>query len=117
MARKQKAGKPKGKAPASPLPSDLEDDVDKFHKKRDKLSLNVEDDMLSDEDSMGGEDDAVLDVDQGTTDDDSDEFDTDDEIERKTHLGRREYSYSFESWPGRLSLGGPAPSQLTPTPT
>jgi len=89
MPKKQKSAKPKRRAPDSPLPSDLEDEVDKFHRKREKLSLNAEDDLSDDGDSLD-EDEAILDVSEG-----SDELDTDDEIERKTHLGKRELCWEF----------------------
>lgn len=85
MARKQTASKKRPDPVDSPLPSDLEDEVEKFHKKRDKLSLNMEDDEVTDDDSLPDEDDAVLDVSDGS---ESEEVDTDDEIERGTRFGQ-----------------------------
>lgn len=77
----------------SPLPSDLEDDVDKFYKTRDKLHLNVHEDSLSEDELSIDEEEAVLDVSDPS--DDDDEFDTDEEIEKDTHLGRRKNSSEF----------------------
>ena len=77
----KKAGRGRAPAPDSPLPSDLEDEVDKFHKQRDKLALNLEDDRVS-EDSLDEEE--VLGL------EDSEEYDTDDEIEAETKYGKRE---------------------------
>ena len=91
MARKQTASKKRPDPVDSPLPSDLEDEVEKFHKKRDKLSLNMEDDEVTDDDSLPDEDDAVLDVSDGS---ESEEVDTDDEIERGTRFGQREIKSS-----------------------
>lgn len=86
--RKGKGGKKRAEPKDSPLPSDMEDEVEKFHKSREKLHLNMEDDDPSDDDSLPDEDDAVLDVsDDG--DDDDDSIDTDDEIERDTRYGKR----------------------------
>lgn len=94
MARKQTASKKRPDPVDSPLPSDLEDEVEKFHKKRDKLSLNMKDDELSDDESLPDEDDAVLDVSDGS---ESEEVDTDDEIERGTRFGQREIKSSHAS--------------------
>lgn len=84
MARPRSAKKgPNAKQrPASPLPSDMEDEVDKFHKQRDKLALNLEDEALTDDDSLDEEE--VLGMDG------SEEYDTDDEIEAETKYGKRE---------------------------
>ena len=41
-------------APVEELPSDMEDEVEKFHKRKDKLSLTVSDDEI-DEDSLDEE--------------------------------------------------------------
>jgi hypothetical protein len=84
--RNQKGGKKRAEPKDSPLPSDMEDEVEKFHKSREKLHLNMEDDDPSDDDSIPDEDDAVLDV---SDDDDSDSIDTDDEMERDTRYGKR----------------------------
>ena len=84
MAKPRSAKKGGGrKAPASPLHSDMEDEVDKFHKQRDKLALNLEEEAVSD-DSL--DEDEVLGLEY------SDEEDTDDEIEADTHYGRREWA-------------------------
>jgi hypothetical protein len=75
-------------APGSPLPSDLEEDVDKFHRQREQLTIDVEEDGLSD-DSLDRDEEAVLDV-SGASDGNSssEELDTDDEIERDTRFGK-----------------------------
>lgn len=80
MAKTRGAGR---KMPHSPLDSDMEDDVDKFHKKRDKLSLTLEDDAppASDDDSL--DDEAVYDVSDSESDDSLDEDSEDDEHRRK----------------------------------
>ncbi|GAB4821287.1 hypothetical protein N2152v2_008333 [Parachlorella kessleri] len=57
----------------------MEDEVEKFHKRKDKLSLNVSDDEL-DEDSLDEE--AVYDI------SDEEEEDSDEEEERDTRLGK-----------------------------
>ena len=86
MARTTRASKKRQEPKDSPLPSDLEDEVEKFHKKKDKLSLTMEDDEFSDDDSMPDEDDAVLDVSEDSSE--SEDVDTDDEIERGTRFGK-----------------------------
>lgn len=77
----------------TPSDSDLEDEVDKFHKEREKLHLDVEEDALSDED-FEEENEAVLDV-HDASDEDSDEFDTDEEMERETRYGKCEFTQIF----------------------
>ena len=70
---RNKAIKPK--TTQEELPSD--DEVEKFHKTKDKLSLNpAEDDASSDEDNDELDDDAVYNL---SASEDSDEDDTDDE--------------------------------------
>ena len=94
MAKKQTGRKKRAQPADSPLPSDLEDEVDKFHKQREKLSLNVEDDVPSDDDSIPDEDDAVLDV---SDDSGSEELDSDEEMERGTRYGKRKTSPSLDA--------------------
>lgn len=68
----------------SPLASELEDEIDKFHKARGAdIALNPSE---SDDESLE-QAEGVYDL----SDDDSEEFDTDEEIERDTHLGKRTF--------------------------
>lgn len=87
---KTKLVKRKGKAPPEELPSDMEDEVEKFHKRRDKLSLNVSDDELS-EDELGLDEEGVFDISDGEDGgSDDEELDSDEEEDSDTKLGRRE---------------------------
>lgn len=79
----------------SPLNSDLEDEVDKFHKQREKLHLDIEEDALSDATSEDDEQQAVLDIEDANDDSSGDELDTDEEIERDTRYGRRKLCFCF----------------------
>ena len=82
-----KASRPK--KPASPRGSDMEDEVDKFHKQKERLSLRASEDEAS-EDSL--DDEAVYDLSdegEGGSDDDEELYDTDEEIERETRYGKR----------------------------
>jgi hypothetical protein len=92
MPKKDLKGPPKGRRgrDASPLPSDLEDEVEKFHKKKDVLKLNVEEDSDS-EDSL--DDEGVYDLSEEEEEeegDDDEEYDTDEEIANKTRIGKCE---------------------------
>jgi hypothetical protein len=70
---------------AEELPDDLEDEVDAFHKKRDFLALNPEDDDGGSDDGSLGEDEVY-----GISGEESElEDDTDDEIEKGGRLGQR----------------------------
>ena len=84
-AKKQKgsaAGKGRPLAP-SPLPEELLDDVEKFHRQQDgMLKLNVDEDEVSDD---------SLDANEVLGLDDSDELDTDEEIEAETKYGKSEW--------------------------
>ena len=82
---RDKAIKPK-KVQAE-LPSD--DEVDQFHKTKDKLSLNpAEDEASSDEDNEQLDDEAVynLSASEGSDDDDTDSEDDDDDA--KSHYAQ-----------------------------
>lgn len=85
----------KGKHSADPeMPSD--DEVDAFHKSKDKLALNVSDD--DDDESESGDDDGLDDDDDllGLSDDDDDESNDDesddDDEDGDGRLAQREYS-------------------------
>ena len=54
-----------------------DDDIDKFHKSKDKLALNPEQDSDSGEDILGSEDEGVLDIEDPS----DDELDSDDDVE------------------------------------
>jgi hypothetical protein len=86
MGSAKKASKPRKQQQASPLPSDMEDEVEKFHKSREEAQtrefISLHTSELQSDDSL--DDEGVLQV------DDSEEYDTDEEIERGTHLGKRE---------------------------
>jgi hypothetical protein len=90
MGRRVGAAKAsRAKKPASPLGSDMEDEVDKFHKQKERLSLRASEDEAS-EDSL--DDEAVYDLsdeEEGESDDDGELYDTDEEIERETRYGKR----------------------------
>ncbi|PSC73947.1 Something about silencing 10 [Micractinium conductrix] len=84
MAKPSSAKKGR-RPPAGPkgLPSDLEDEVEKFHKQRDVLPLSVDDDALSDGSLDSLDEEEVLGL--GGSDE---ELDTDDEIEADSEYGR-----------------------------
>lgn len=88
MAKPSSAKKGR-RPPAGPkgLPSDLEDEVEKFHKQRDVLPLSVDDDALSDGSLDSLDEEEVLGL--GGSDE---ELDTDDEIEADSEYGRSEWA-------------------------
>ncbi len=93
LSNKNKAIKPK--RVQEDLPSD--DEVDKFHKTKDKLSLNpAEDEASSDEDQEELDDEAVynLSASEGSDDDDTDDEDDDeeDEADKSRYAQRTAYS-------------------------
>ena len=93
MPKPGRGGKGAGRraaAPPSPLPSDLEDEVDKYHRSREKLSLRLSDDEAGA--GLSDEEEGVMDLSASESsegEEDEEELDTDDEIERGTHLGKR----------------------------
>ena len=76
---------------ASPLPSDLEDEVDKYHKKRDILSLDAAQASDSDGDDSH-EEEAVLDMSDPEFSGDESLEDSDEEGDRSAHLSKRAFS-------------------------
>jgi hypothetical protein len=88
MAKPKSAKKGRGRPPPpdSPLASDLEMPEDQFHKQRDKLALDIHDDVLSDDDSLDEEEVLGMEERNSEEDDDSDSEDED------TKYGRRECS-------------------------
>ncbi|PRW45524.1 Something about silencing 10 [Chlorella sorokiniana] len=90
--RPRRGPAPKRAARDSPeLPSDMEDAIEKHHKARDKLPLDINDDVALSDDSL--DEDEVLGLGGGSSDErgssDEGEFeDTDDEIEAETKYGR-----------------------------
>lgn len=93
---KPKSAKRAGGAPkrlqseAEELPSDLETEVDKFHKQRerDMLRLDAAADSGSDDSLDSLDDEEVLGMDDSGAS--SEEYDTEDEIEAETKYGKRE---------------------------
>lgn len=75
MAKSKSPGK-HAKAVKSKFPEEFEDEVDKFHKARDKLSL-----VMSDSDNPGSseEDEPVFDLEASEDDDDFEDEDSEDE--------------------------------------
>lgn len=73
------------------LPEELEDDVERFHKQRDVLSLDVNDDALSEDSLDELDDEEVLRLGGSDDEEDSDEFDSDEEMEKGTMYGKREW--------------------------
>lgn len=103
MAKPRSAKKGPTRPPApEELPSDLDMPEDAFHRQKDKLALDINDDVLSADDSL--DEDEVLGLEE--EEEDSEELDTDEEEERETTYGRREFAIPL---PARL--GSPLPHQ------
>jgi hypothetical protein len=75
VVRKVKAGTQPRRAPMEEMPSD--DEVEKFHKSADKLSLRVSDDEEADSGGAASEeeDEAVFNLSDGGSDEDEDDSD------------------------------------------
>ena len=79
MARTKKAGRLKAsKARAEELPSDLVDEVDKFHQPKDKLHLDTALDGAAEESFSDDNDAGVYDLDLDSGDEESEEGKTGD---------------------------------------